>query len=86
MIKDMTPGYHKGTLTWQGTTSTNWNIKGNNWSSPYGYIPDASCNVIIPNVINYPIVTESSACNQVQIQTGSTLSIQSTGSLLIVGP
>jgi hypothetical protein len=84
--KDMTPGFHKGNVTWQGTTSTNWNTKGNNWNSPSGYIPDASCNVTIPNVTNYPIVTEPSACHELQIQSGSTVSVQSTGTLLIVGP
>jgi hypothetical protein len=85
-VKAMTPFYHKGVITWQGTTSANWNTKGNNWNSPNGYIPDASCNVIIPFTTIYPIITEPSSCNQVQIQSGSTLSIQSTGSLLIAGP
>jgi hypothetical protein len=87
LVKDMTPDYHNGTVTWQGTTSTSWNIKGDNWNSPNGYIPDASCNVIIPftDVTNFPIETEQSAINQVEIQSGATLSIQSPGSLLIVG-
>jgi hypothetical protein len=86
-VKDMTPDYHKGTVTWQGSISTNWNAKGLNWDSPNGYIPDASCNVIIPftDVTNFPIVTEQSAINQVEIESGATLSIQSPGSLLIVG-
>jgi hypothetical protein len=85
LAKDMTPGYHNGDITWQGTVSSNWNVKGSNWNSPNGYIPDASCNVTIPNAANYPIVTEPSSCNQVLIQTGSTLSIQSSGSLKICG-
>jgi hypothetical protein len=85
-VADMTPGLHKGEVTWQGTISSNWNEKGTNWNSINGYIPDASCIVTIPNAGNYPIVTEASAVHEVQIQSGSTLSVQSPGSLLIVGP
>jgi hypothetical protein len=91
-VKDMTPGYHKGNVTWQGTTSTNWNAKGLNWSSPNGYIPDASCSVIIPcqGVTNFPIITEPAACQELQLlddnPNSALLRIQSTGSLLIVGP
>jgi hypothetical protein len=88
LAKDMTPGFHKGTVTWLGTTSTNWNEKAANWDSPYGFIPDASCNVVIPftDVTNFPIVTETSACHDVQVESGASVSIQGTGSLLIVGP
>jgi hypothetical protein len=82
---NMTPKMHAADVTWQGTTSTNWNARGNNWSGIYGGVPDASCHVIIPNVTNYPIITRKSACFDVEIQSGSNLSIQSTGSLLIVG-
>jgi len=84
--KNMTPDMHAADVTWQGTVSTNWNSRGNNWSGLYGWVPDASYNVSIPNVANFPIVTEPSACHLLQIQSGSTLSVQSTGSLLIVGP
>jgi hypothetical protein len=83
--KDMTPGDHNGDYTWQGSSSTIWNAKGANWISPHGYIPDASSNVIIPNTANYPVITEPSSCNQVQLETGSVLFIQSSGSLKIVG-
>jgi hypothetical protein len=83
---DMTPGFHKGDVIWQGIMSADWNNRSNNWSSPNGYIPDASCNVTIPDVTVYPVITGPSACHEVQIQSGSALSIQSTGSLLVVGP
>jgi hypothetical protein len=83
--KDMTPGYHRGDNTWQGNVSSNWNAKGSNWNSPYGFIPDASSNVIIPNTAIDPIITEPSSCNQVMMQTGSSLSIQSSGSLQVLG-
>jgi hypothetical protein len=82
----MTPGFHRGDVTWQGSSSSNWNEKGPNWNSPYGYIPDASCNVILPNVAQYPLVARPSACNELLIQSGSALSISPTGVLLIVGP
>ncbi len=85
-LDNMTPYMHAANITWQGTTSTGWNTRGNNWSGLYGWVPDGSCIVNIPNVTNYPIVTEPSASHQVIIQSGSTLSVQSTGSLLIVGP
>jgi hypothetical protein len=82
---NMAPGLHGADITWLGTTSTGWNSRGNNWSSPHGYVPDASCNVIIPNASRYPIITEPSACNQLLIQGGSAMSIQAAGSLIIVG-
>jgi hypothetical protein len=83
---NMAPGMHAADITWLGTTSTGWNTRGNNWNSPHGYIPDASCNVIIPNEANYPIITEPSACHQLLIQSGSAIIIQGAGSLLIIGP
>ncbi len=89
--QDMTPDYHLGTVTWQGSVSTNWNTKGDNWNSPNGYIPDASCNVVIPftGITNFPVVTAPSIVNQVELQSdefgGASLIITGTGSLLIVG-
>jgi hypothetical protein len=91
-VKAMTPLYHKGTINWLGALSTNWNEKGQNWDNAFGYIPDASCNVIIPftDIVNFPIITEPSACHELELlndgSNGASLSIQSTGSLLIVGP
>jgi hypothetical protein len=93
LAKDMTPNYHKGNVTWKGTTSTNWNAKDENWISivnnPRGYIPDASCNVTIPltSEPNFlPIVTEASAINELQIESGATVIVSGTGSLQVVGP
>jgi len=85
---NMTPYMHAADVSWQGTTSTNWNTRGTNWSGIHGWVPDASCHVTIPftDVINFPIITRRSACHELLIESGSTLSVQSTGSLLIVGP
>jgi hypothetical protein len=85
-VQDMTPDYHAGTITWQGTTSTEWNAKGDNWDSPHGYVPDASCIVNIPVVTNQPAISASSACHELNMDSGATLSISgTTGSLHIVG-
>jgi hypothetical protein len=82
---DMTPGYHAGEVNWLGTSSVNWNARGNNWSSPHGFVPDASCNVIISGGAYQPVVTAPAACNSVTILSGRSLSVQSSGSLNIVG-
>lgn len=63
----MTPWGHKETRTWAGTTSTDWNAKGNNWDDT-GYVPDASDIVLIPNTVNDPVVTLHSACHDLTIQ------------------
>lgn len=83
---DMTPGFHKGDVIWQGYSSSIWNEKGPNWSSPYGYIPDAGCNVTIPDATTDPVVNRPGAINAIQLQSGSVLSISPTGSLFILGP
>jgi hypothetical protein len=84
---DMTPGYHHESYNWLGAASTNWNQKGQNWDNPNRYIPDASCIITIPfdGIANFPIVTEPSACHGLEIMTGATMSVQSTGTLRIVG-
>ncbi len=80
---NMTPGFHAGTVNWQGTSSTDWNAKGDNWDSPYGYVPDASCIVNIPLVTNQPSVTEASACDELHLATDASLDLSTTGSLLV---
>jgi hypothetical protein len=82
---DMTPGFHKGDVTWLGYSSSNWNEKGPNWSSPFGYIPDAGCNVTIPYSPLYPTVSRPAAVNDVHLQGGSALNISGSGSLQVVG-
>lgn len=84
-VSDMTPAFHKGDVTWLGASSVNWNEKGANWNSPNGYVPDASCIVTIPAAAIYPVVTRSSACHLVHLQTGTSLSIQGPGMLQVAG-
>jgi len=86
---DMTPDFHKGNVAWQGDISTDWST-GDNWNSYNGYVPDASCNVVIPftGITNFPMVTAPSTINKVEFpeeDSGATLIISTTGSLLIVG-
>lgn len=80
----MTPGAHAETVTWQGTSSADWNEKGTNWSGTNGYVPDASYDVTLPDVTNDPQVNEGSACNDLQIQTGAAITIKNGGSLIVV--
>ncbi len=73
-------------LVWTGTTSTNWNIS-TNWST--GSVPTASDNVIIPNVTNDPVVTQSGSslavCNNITIASGAVVTIATGKSLTVNG-
>ena len=72
-VADMTPSEHKADVTWQGTTDSDWNTKGDNWSGTYGFIPDASFNVTIPTgLTNYPTLSASGYCNSLIIQSDAT--------------
>jgi hypothetical protein len=81
----MTPGFHNGNVSWTGANSAEWSEKGANWTSPWGFIPDASCIVTVPLAPINPIVTTPAAVHQVVLETGASLSIQPSGSLHIIG-
>lgn len=72
---DMTPSVHNADVDWNGTTSADWNTKSNNWSGTNGYIPDASFNVTIPNGANQPVIANQAACNNLSINSGSSLDV-----------
>jgi len=61
---------------WSGTTNTDWNTSGN-WSA--GSVPVGSDDIVIPDVINNPIVNEPTpspaTCNKLTIQLGGVLTI-----------
>ena len=61
-------------LTWNGSGGTNWNVAGN-WSC--GYVPYATTHVLIPDVVNKPILNGGSpgVVNNLTIETGSSLSV-----------
>ncbi len=84
-VAAMTPGLHNGSMTWAGLSSSNWNEKGANWNSPYGFIPDASSIVTIPNAPIHPALTTTTVVHQIILENGATLSIQSPAALIILG-
>lgn len=72
--------------TWTGATSTDWNVLGN-WHDGLGIpvgLPDATVDVIIPNVANDPIISAGNAnAHNVTIQVGGSLVINTNRSLTI---
>ena len=74
--------------TWTGATSTNWNT-ASNWAG--GSVPTSATDVIIPDVANDPVigVTIEADCNDLKVNSGGNLTIQSsgsgTGSLIVHG-
>lgn len=83
-LEDMTPGAHKVSVNWQGTTNTDWNTKGNNWSGTHGYIPDASFDVTISNTTYLPTISEEAATHDLTISSG-VLTLAAAQSLRVFG-
>jgi len=83
-VEDMTPGVHQVSVNWQGTTDTDWNTKGNNWSGTHGYIPDASFDVTISNQGNQPTISDEAAVNDLTISSG-VLTLSAAQSLRVFG-
>ncbi len=69
------------TVTWTGTTNTNWSV-GTNWD--VGYVPNATDNVIIANTANQPVLSTSTSANTITVNSGATLSV-GTYNLAITG-
>ncbi|MEE8131659.1 MAG: prepilin-type N-terminal cleavage/methylation domain-containing protein [Candidatus Paceibacterota bacterium] len=61
------------TFTWTGTVSTSWD-NGSNWGQG-GTIPGASDSVVIPNVVNDPILDSGTTINDLTIQSGGILDL-----------
>jgi len=70
------------TVTWTGNTDTDWH-KACNWD--LNVIPTCSHDVVVPNVVNDPIVAGVAHCNTIDVQTsgGALLTIMSSGSGLL---
>ena len=69
--------------TWTGSTSTNWST-GTNWNT--GHAPTASEDVIISASVNQPLISTAGAvARTVLVQSGTTLTISSAGSLAVNG-
>ena len=66
--------YGFGQTTWTGATNTDWNTPSN-WST--GVVPTAIDVVVIPNVINKPIITSITAfCADLTINALSSLKLK----------
>ncbi|TNE72945.1 T9SS type A sorting domain-containing protein [bacterium] len=72
--------------TWTGASNTDWNTLAN-WDDGIGVplsLPDASIDVVIPNVANDPIISAADAnANNLTIQSGGVLVINSNRSLTL---
>ncbi|MCA0447395.1 MAG: hypothetical protein LCH54_14310 [Bacteroidetes bacterium] len=68
------------TLTWNGSISTDWYTAANWTPSSGGVIaPDATTNVIIATATNQPLIATSGAnANNITINSGATLTINTT--------
>ena len=67
--------------TWIGSTSTDWHTPTNWWD---GTVPIASTNVVIPAGGNQPVIGAAAVCNSITVNTGATLTITGTNTLLTV--
>ena len=74
---NMTPSAHNEDVSWLlGATSHSWGTKSTDrWSSPYGYIPDASFNVTIVPSNNNPRIYGDAVCFDLSINSDALLSI-----------
>ncbi len=66
------------TVTWTGNTSTDW-FTNTNWDS--GTVPTSSQNVIIPQTLNEPIITDNASvaqANNLTLEVNAILKIQTT--------
>lgn len=76
------------TVYWEGGTpgrESNWNCP-DNWSS--NTVPDAFCNVVIPDVSTrsrvFPVLSHNSAeVNTLTMESGTSLTIQKDGCLVV---
>ncbi len=71
-------------FTWDGSVSTDWETAGN-WDSDA--VPTSTDNVIIASSGNNPIIgsDDTGDCNDLTIENGATLTINSGGSLITNG-
>ncbi|MDO9256194.1 MAG: C1 family peptidase [Bacteroidales bacterium] len=74
------------TLTWNGSASTDWNI-ASNWTP--ASIPNASSDVLIPDVSVKPVVNQGLAtpavCKNLTIDAGSSVTLNADKALTVYG-
>jgi hypothetical protein len=67
---------------WEGS-STAWG-SGANWN--VGSVPGASASVVIPGTAgNFPVLSDNRTVNNVEIQSGASLTVGTTGQFTIIG-
>ena len=67
---------------WTGTISTNWFVSGN-WN---GGVPTAGTNVVIPDVVNQPLINARGAmCLNLIINSGAEIGLAGTDTLTVSG-
>lgn len=71
-------------LTWTGSVSSNWNTAAN-WNG--NSVPTSAFNASVPFVSNAPVISDGSGalCNNLTVENGAILTIQSGGSLITGG-
>ncbi len=72
---------------WTGSVSTDWNTAGN-WGD--GCVPDETDNITIPNfgskyINNYPVISGTADCNDLTVENGASLTINSGASFITNG-
>jgi hypothetical protein len=60
------------TLTWDGSTSTDWDTPAN-WD--LGFVPNSGDNIIIPNVANQPVLASNVSVGDLTLQASTTLTL-----------
>lgn len=68
-----------GQTTWTGAINSDWSDAAN-WSSG---VPDATDDVVIPDMANDPVVNTTAVAQSVHIQTGALLTVSTTNSLTL---
>ena len=85
---EVTPKWHRRTLTWTGVVSSEVNNKAN-WEEPNGaqahYPPDTGCKLIITTNGNAPVISVNAIFSTIEFDTNAILSISNNATLEVVG-
>ncbi len=68
--------------TWTGTVSTSWS-NASNWNP--ASVPTSAIDVTVPNVTNKPVINATANCRNLTIQTGSSVTLNSSYNLTVSG-
>jgi hypothetical protein len=68
--------------TWLGTINTDWNNPGN-WN--FNFVPTNNTHVIIPDQTNDPVVSATSTCLDMTINSGAVVTVNGANTLTVNG-